>query len=141
MKRRLQFRQCNGRQRSVQAKSAAGRPSGGPMIRILFPPAGSLVRTGFPPFMSRKSGVHGGVSDRRRQAVDRAAWNHRSALFSLPMGGRSFEDPFFKQIYIRRRGGSDGATRRLMALWRRNSAPHLRPRAMSVKPWPGISSR
>src|SRR5947209_2418282 len=32
-------------QRSVQAKSAAGRPSGERMVRILFPPAESLVRT------------------------------------------------------------------------------------------------
>ena len=28
-----------------------------------------------------------------------------------------------------------------LELWRRNSAPHRRPRAMSVKPWPGSPSR
>jgi hypothetical protein len=40
-----------------------------------------------------------------------------------------------------RRGRSDGATRPPMALWRRNSAPGQRPRAMSVKPWPRIRWR
>jgi hypothetical protein len=37
-----------------------------------------------------------------------------------------------------RRGGSHGVTRRPTALWRMNSVPGLRPRAMSVKPWPEI---
>jgi hypothetical protein len=41
----------------------------------------------------------------------------------------------------RRRGGSDGATQRPMALWRRNSAPGQRLRAMLVKRWPKIRSR
>ena len=40
----------------------------------------------------------------------------------------SDQDAFFKQIYLRR-GGSDGAARPPMALWRRNSAPGQRPRA------------
>ena len=52
----------------------------------------------------------------------------------LDLGG---QNPF-SSASMKRRGGSDGGIRRLMARWRRNSTPGRRPRAMSVKPWPGI---
>jgi hypothetical protein len=39
------------------------------------------------------------------------------------------------------RGGSDGAARRPMVPWRRNSAPGQTLRGMSVKPWPRIRWR
>ena len=50
--------------------------------------------------------------------------------FRLDLGERS------SSASTPRRGGSHGVTRRPMALWRMNSVAGLRPRAMSVKPWP-----
>jgi methylated-DNA-[protein]-cysteine S-methyltransferase len=57
--------------------------------------------------------------------------------FRLDLGE---QDPFFERIYAAARRVAWG-TRRAMALWPMNSAPGRRPRAMSVKPWPGIRWR
>jgi hypothetical protein len=54
--------------------------------------------------------------------------------FKLDLGGRTLSS----SKSMLRRGGSDGAARRPMAPWRRNSAPGQKLRAMSVKPWPRI---
>jgi methylated-DNA-[protein]-cysteine S-methyltransferase len=51
--------------------------------------------------------------------------------FKLDLGE---QDPFFQRIYPGR-GRSDGAARPLTALWRRNSAPGRKLRAMSARPW------
>ena len=53
----------------------------------------------------------------------------------LNLGG---QDPFFERIYQAARRVGWGHTTRLMACWRKNLTPGRRPRAMSVKPWPGI---
>ena len=78
-KRPLQFRQCNGGQPSVQAKSAAGRPSGGPMVRILLPPAASHRRTGL-----------GALPDGRRSDGRQAPPQTRKGLEAPPPHIRQF---------------------------------------------------
>jgi hypothetical protein len=47
----------------------------------------------------------------------------------------------FSDVFIPRRGRSDGAARPLMALWRRNSALDRKLRAMSARPWQRIRWR
>src|SRR6516225_40037 len=51
------------------------------------------------------------------------------------------KETHFSDVFIPRRGRSDGAARPLMALWRRNSALDRKLRAMSARPWQRIRWR